>query len=233
MKKILAAAAAAFVLPSYAGDFTNLGALSQQEFHLVSEDLGAAFSYKGVTPARRLGPIGFDVGVEVTQTRLENSALFAKAGAGDLGDVLVPKFHVNAGLFSGIDIGAFIGGTSDLDATVFGMDFRYAILEDTLTTPAVAVRLSGTRTNGMAVQVGTVAADLMVSKTLTMLTPYAGAGIARVSSKASNGLLSDETFNKGRFFAGVNLNMGIANFAVEAEKMGDNASYSAKVGLRF
>jgi hypothetical protein len=31
----------------------------------------------------------------------------------------------------------------------------------------------------------------------------------------------------------VNLNLGIANFAVEAEKMGDNASYSAKVGLRF
>jgi len=233
MKKILAFAATALALPAYAGDFTNLGALSQPEFRLVSEDLGAAFSYKGVTPAKRLGPIGFDVGVEVTQTRFENSSLFAKAGAGDLGDVLVPKFHVNAGLVAGIDIGAFIGGTSDLDATVFGMDLRYAILEDTLTTPAVAVRLSGTRTNGMDVQVGTVAADIMVSKTLTMLTPYGGAGIARVRSKPAVGGLSEETFNKGRFFAGVNLNLGIANFAVEAEKMGDNASYSAKVGLRF
>ncbi|HSW84450.1 MAG TPA: hypothetical protein VLH12_13290 [Usitatibacter sp.] len=233
MKKMLAAAAAVITLPSYAGDFTNLGALSQPEFRLVSEDLGAAFSYKGVTPAKRLGPIGFDVGIEVTQTHFENSSLFAKAGAGDLGDVLVPKFHVNAGLVGGVDIGAFIGGSSDLDATVFGMDLRYAILEDTLTTPAVALRLSGTRTNGMAVQVGTVAADLMVSKTLTMLTPYGGVGIARVRSKASSGLLSDETFNKGRFFAGVNLNMAFANFAIEAEKMGDNASYSAKIGLRF
>jgi opacity protein-like surface antigen len=233
MKKILAAAAAVLALPSYAGDFTNLGALSQPEFRLVSEDLGAAFSYKGVTPAKRVGPVGFDVGVEITQTQFENSSLFAKSGAGDLGDVLVPKFHVNAGLVGGIDIGAFIGGTSDLDATVFGMDLRYAILEDTLTTPAVAVRLSGTRTNGMAVQVGTIAADLMVSKTLTVLTPYGGAGIARVRSKASRGALSEETFNKGRFFGGVNLNMGIANFAIEAEKMGDNASYSAKIGLRF
>jgi opacity protein-like surface antigen len=233
MKMLLAAAAATIVLPAHAGDFTNLGALSQQEFRLVSEDLGAAFSYKGVTPAKRLGPAGFDVGVEVTQTQLENSSLFAKAGAGDLGDVLVPKFHVNAGFFGGFDIGAFIGGTSDLDATVFGMDFRYAVLEDTLTTPAVAVRMSGTRTNGMAIRVGTVAADVMVSKTLTLLTPYGGVGIARVRSKASGSALSDETFNKGRFFGGVNLNMGIANFAIEAEKMGDNASYSAKVGLRF
>ena len=233
MKKILAVAATVLALPAYAGGFTHLGALSQQEFRLVSEDLGAAFAYKGVTPAKRLGPIGFDVGVEITQTQFENSSLFAKAGAGDLGDVLVPKFHVNAGLVAGVDIGAFIGGTSDLDATVFGMDFRYAILEDTLTTPAVAVRLSGTRTNGMDVQVGTIAADIMVSKTLTMLTPYGGAGIARVRSKAAVGGFSEETFNKGRFFAGVNLNMGIANFAIEAEKMGDNASYSAKVGLRF
>jgi hypothetical protein len=31
----------------------------------------------------------------------------------------------------------------------------------------------------------------------------------------------------------VNLNMAFANFAIEAEKMGDNASYSAKIGLRF
>ena len=233
MKRYLAAAAAAVVLPAHAGDFTNLGALSQHEFRLVSEDLGAAFSYKGVTPAKRLGPAGFDVGVEVTQTQLENSSLFAKAGAGDPGDVLVPKFHVNAGFFGGFDIGAFIGGTSDLDATVFGMDFRYAVLEDTLTTPAVAVRVSGTSTNGMAIHIGTVAADVMVSKTLTMLTPYGGVGIARVRSKPSGGALSEETFNKGRLFGGVNLNMGIANFAIEAEKMGDNASYSAKVGLRF
>ena len=147
MKTLLAALAAAIALPVQAGDFTNLGALSQAEFRLVSEDLGAAFSYKGVTPAKRLGPIGFDVGVEITQTHVENSSLFAKGGAGDPGDVLVPKFHVNAGLFAGIDIGAFIGGTSDLDATVFGMDFRYADspvsrwnLDLAGVTPALSIR---------------------------------------------------------------------------------------------
>jgi len=233
MKKILAAAAALVVLPAQAGDFSALGSLSQEEFRRVSEDLGAAFSYKGVTPAKRLGPVGIDVGVEITQTQLENSALFAKAGAGDPGDLLVPKLHVNAGFFAGLDIGAFIGGSSELEATVFGMDLRYAILEDTLTTPAVAMRLSGTRTNGMEVRVGTLAADVMVSKTLTMVTPYAGAGIARVQAKPHGGTLGEETFNKGRFFGGVNLNLGVVNFCVEAEKMGDNSSYSAKVGFRF
>ena len=234
MKRMLAAAFAAFALPAAAGDFTNLGALSQQEFRLVSEDLGAAFSYKGVTPAKRLGPIGFDVGIEVTQTDVEHSALFAKAGAGDQSKILVPKLHVNVGLFGGIDLGAFIGGSSDLDASVFGMDGRFALMEDTITTPAIALRLSGTRTNGMEVRVGTVAADLMVSKTFTAITPYAGAGFARIASKPSGTTaLGEETFNRSRIFGGVNLNLAIANFAIEAEKMGDNTSYTAKIGVRF
>lgn len=234
MKRMLAAAAAAFALPAVAGDFTNLGALSQQEFRLVAEDLGAAFSYKGVTPAKRLGPVGFDIGIEVTQTDVENSALFAKAGAGDQSKILVPKLHVNVGLFGGIDLGAFIGGSTDVDASVFGMDGRFALVEDTITTPAIALRLSGTRTNGMEVRVGTIAADLMVSKTFTALTPYAGAGIARVSAKPNGTTtLGDETFNRSRIFGGVNLNLAIANFAIEAEKMGDNTSYTAKIGVRF
>ena len=233
MKRMLVAAFAAFALPAAAGDFTNLGALSQQEFRLLSEDLGAAFSYKGVTPAKRLGPVGFDVGVEVTQTDVENSALFAKAGAGDQSKILVPKLHVNVGLFGGVDLGAFLGGSSDLDSSVFGMDARFALMEDGLTTPAIALRLSGTRTNGMEVRVGTVAADLMISKTFTAITPYAGAGFARVSAKPNGTTLGDETFNRSRVFGGVNLNLAIVNFAVEAEKMGDNTSYTAKIGLRF
>ena len=234
MKRMLAAALAAFALPAAAGDFTNLGALSQQEFRLLSEDLGAAFSYKGVTPAKRLGPVGFDVGIEVTQTDVEHSALFAKAGAGDQSKILVPKLHVNVGLFGGVDLGAFIGGSSDLDASVFGMDGRFALMEDTITTPAIALRLSGTRTNGMEVRVGTVAADLMISKTFTAITPYAGAGLARISAKPNaTTALAEETFNRSRIFGGVNLNLAIANFAIEAEKMGDNTSYTAKIGVRF
>ena len=233
MKRFIAAALAALAFPAAAGDFTNLGALSQEEFRRVSEDLGAAFSYKGVTPAKRLGPAGFDIGVEVTQTDVENSSLFAKAGAGEQSTILVPKLHVNVGLFAGVDLGAFLGGSTDTGATVAGMDARFSLLEDGITTPAIALRLSGTRTNGMEVRVGTVAADLMVSKTFTAITPYAGAGFARIASKPGGAALQEETFNKSRVFGGVNLNLAIVNLAIEAEKMGDNTSYSAKVGLRF
>ena len=85
----------------------------------------------------------------------------------------------------------------------------------------------------MEVRIGTVAADVMVSKTFTAITPYAGAGFARIASKPHGVALEEETFNKSRVFGGVNVNLAIANFALEAEKMGDNTSYSAKIGLRF
>ena len=61
MKKILLAPLlAALSLPA-AADLTNLNALTQDQFRKLSEDLGAAFSYKGVTPATSLGPWGFDI----------------------------------------------------------------------------------------------------------------------------------------------------------------------------
>jgi hypothetical protein len=233
-KTIAAVAAACCTLPAHAGEFTSVGTLAQGEFHRLAEDLGAAFAYKGVTPATPLGPVGFDVGVEVTGTRMENSSLFALAGAGSHSQLVVPKLHVTKGLFAGFDIGAFAGGTGDVGAALFGGELRYAILDDTVVTPAVAVRLSGTRATGMGdLKIATAAADVMVSKTFVALTPYAGAGVARVQAKVSGGTLAEEKFNKSRVFGGLNVNLVGANFALEAEKMGSNTSLSAKVGLRF
>ena len=74
---------------------------------------------------------------------------------------------------------------------------------------------------------------LVVSKRFVLLTPYAGAGMVRVQSSAHGTSLAEERFNKGRYFAGVNLNLVAANLAFEAEKMGENTSLSAKLGFRF
>jgi hypothetical protein len=235
MRRIAAAvAAAACTLPAHAGEFTSVGTLAQGEFHRLAEDLGAAFAYKGVTPATPLGPVGFDVGVEVTGTRMQDSALFARAGAGSHSQLVIPKLHVTKGLFGGLDIGAFAGGSGDVSAALFGAELRYAIVDDTVVTPAVAVRLSGTRATGLGdLRIGTAAADVMVSKAFVALTPYAGAGVARVQARVSGSALAEEKFNKGRVFGGLNVNLVGANFALEAEKMGGNTSLSAKVGLRF
>lgn len=221
-------------LPIQAADFSTIGTLSQDEFHRISQDLGAAFSYKGVTPATPLGIAGFDVGVEVSETTMENSELFARAGAGNQSRLVVPKFHVHKGLFGGLDIGAFVAAAPDVSASLFGAELRYALMDDGIATPALGVRLSGTRAGGLGdLKLNTAALDLVVSKKFTALTPYAGAGMVRVQSSVNGSGLAEERFNKGRVFGGVDINLLAVNLAFEAEKMGGNTSLTAKVGWRF
>jgi hypothetical protein len=234
LKQIAALIACAVATNSFAGNLDNIGTLTQNQFLKLSTDLGAAASYKGVTPATPLGVTGFDIGIEVTQTQLESTSVFRQAGAGDLDSVYIPKLHIHKGLPAGFDIGAFVSQVSGVSGTLIGAELRYAILDDGVATPALAVRLSGTKLSGVShLDLSTVALDAMLSKKLALITPYIGAGTVRTQSKVNVGGLNEEKINKSRVFVGVNANVLLANVAVEAEKMGDNTSLSAKVGFRF
>lgn len=234
MKIVVAAAAALLSTAAQAADFGSIGSLTQDEFRSLTQELGAAFSYKGVTPATALGVLGVDVGIEVTDTRIENSGVFGRAGAGSVSDIVVPKVHVYKGLPAGFDVGAFVGGATQVSATLIGADLRYALINDTLTTPAIALRLAGTRATGMGdLKVWTASLDAMISKSFALFTPYAGGGMVRTHGTVDHTTLSDESVNRGRGFIGANLNLVGANLAFEAERMGSNTSLSAKLGIRF
>ena len=232
-------AAGAIVLAAAAGsagaaDFSDLSLVPQREFRALSEDLAAAFAYRGITPATPLGPLGFDIGIGVTETKLENSSVFRLAGSSAGSSLLMPRVHLHKGLPGRFDVGAFVAGASEIDAKLFGAELRYAFLDDTLTTPALALRVAGTKATGTGdLSFSTASLDLLVSKKLTLLTPYGGGGVVRASSKAGGVGLAEERFNRTRFFVGLNVNLLAANIALEAEKMGDNTSLSAKLGFRF
>ena len=126
------------------------------------------------------------------------------------------------------------GGTVGMFKGYDGAELRYAILDDTLVAPAVALRLSGTKASGMGdLSHATAALDVMVSKKFIALTPYLGAGTVRVQAKARSTQLAQERFNASRVFGGLNVNLVGVNLAFEAERTGSNTSLSAKVGWRF
>ncbi|MGA9033740.1 MAG: hypothetical protein WB402_14590 [Sulfuricaulis sp.] len=75
MKRTLVSLAVmlAAITPAIAADsIDQINLLNQTEFRNLSEDLGAVASYKGVIPATPLGLTGFDIGVEVSATTLQN-----------------------------------------------------------------------------------------------------------------------------------------------------------------
>jgi hypothetical protein len=223
-------------LPAQAADLDTINALAQAQFRLLSEDLGATLSYKPLSPGEPLGITGFDIGIEVTATKLENTAVFSAAAGGDSTDTLaLPKLHVHKGLPFGFDIGASYSAVPDSNIKVWGAEVRYAILKGSTATPALAVRASYSALDGVdQLKLNTTGLDLSISKGFAMFTPYAGIGKVWVRSTpdASTGL-AEEDFDLGKVFVGINMNLAVINIAVEGDKTGDAKSYGIKFGWRF
>jgi len=238
MKRLLALfCALGIAQPAMASSITTLQALSQSDFRTLSEDLGAALSYKPVTPAAPLGTTGFDMGIELTQTDMsKSSALWSKItnDGSTISKMFVPKLHIDKGLPAGIDIAAFYSRIPSTGITLAGGELRYAVLPGGITRPAVAVRGSYTRLGGVdQLSLDTKGLDISISKGFAMFTPYAGVGQVWVKSTANVASLAAEDLTQGKMFAGANLNLGFSNVAAEVDKTGGIRSISMKLGFRF
>ena len=241
--RLLACAVSAlFVSPAFAGeDIDQLKNLGQSEFLSLSKDLGAAFSYKAIVPAEPMGIMGFDVGLEVTATQMENSDVWKKASsANDSSSVLyLPKLHAHKGLPFGIDVGASYSALPSTDISLMGAEIRYAILDGTFATPALAIRGTYSNLSGIdELDFSTKGIELSISKGFIMFTPYGGVGKVWVNSDPKGDAkdiagLTSESFSENKLFAGISMSLLLVNFTVEADKTGDNTSYSAKVSLGF
>jgi hypothetical protein len=220
-----------------AADLTTIQLLTQAEFRALSEDLGAATSFKPLIPSEAMGITGFDLGLGVTGTKLQNPAVFQKAagGASVSSTLTVPTLRFHKGLPLNIDLGVTYAAPASSNARVLGGEFRWAVLPGSTVVPAVALRASFTSLSGVdQLNLRTTGLDVSISKGFAMLTPYAGIGTVRVKSEAQGSATqASESFSQGKLFAGLNLNLGLVNFLFEGDKTGDATSYSAKFGLRF
>lgn len=237
MKKLLVLTTALVIAqPALAGNITIANLASQTDFRNVSEDLGSALSYKGVVPAESMGVTGFDLGVEVTQTKLaQSAALWNTLTGSNFDNLYVPKLHVTKGLPLNIDIGAFYSAVPTTDIKLMGGELRWAFMPGSTTMPAVAVRGALTKLSGVnQLTLDTKSVDVSISKGIAMLTPYAGIGQVWTNSTpdAATGFTA-ESFSKSKMFAGANLNLGFTNLAIEIDKTGAAKSTSIKLGFRF
>ncbi len=236
MKKIIVLALAMGISQTASAGI-NIGGLgnNQTSFRNVSEDLSSALSYKGIAPAEGLGVVGFDLGVELTQTSLAKSeALWNSMGVSNISKLYVPKLHATKGLPLNIDIGGFISSVPTTGITLFGGEAKWAFLPGSTAMPAVAVRGALTKLSGVSqLALDTKSLDVSASKGFAMLTPYAGIGRVWTNSTPSAGSLTKESFSQSKLFVGANFNLGLMNLAAEYDKTGSAASISGKLGMRF
>jgi hypothetical protein len=233
---LLAAALTVAALPAAADDIDQINQLVQTEFRLLSEDIAAAASYKAVIPAEPLGTTGFDLGFEVTATKLQNESAWDRASSGSApSTVYVPKVHVHKGLPFGLDVGAFYAVVPDSNIALWGAALRYAILAGGVAQPALGLRATYTQLTGVdQLDFNTTGLELTISKGFAFITPYAGLGRVWVKSTpvgVSN--IQPEDFSLGKYYLGANINLAVLNIAVEADKTGEATSYNVKLGWRF
>jgi hypothetical protein len=236
-RRFAAALLAAATAPAFAADINSIQLLSQNEFRLLSEDLGAALSFKPLIPSEALGITGFDLGAAVTGTKLKNVAIIEKASSGgDVPSVLpVPTLRLHKGLPLNLDVGVAFSQVPGTNIRYTGGELRWAILPGSTLTPAVAIRGTLTRLTGVdQLDFDTKSLDISISKGFANVTPYGGIGQVWVKStpKGVPGLRGED-FTQTKVFGGVNVNLGLANLAFEADSTGGTTSIGAKLGLRF
>ncbi|MEX2296580.1 MAG: hypothetical protein WD715_04160, partial [Dongiaceae bacterium] len=213
--------------PAWAQDIDQLQDLAQAQFRLLSEDLGAALSYHAQIPAEPLGITGFDIGVGVTATRMQNAGVLQLATSDDAETTLyVPTIRVHKGLPAGFDIGLTYAAIPGSNIRYTGGELRYAILEGGTASPALAVRGSLTRLSGVdQLAFDTRGLDISISKGFGFLTPYAGIGRVWIESDPrGTGGLQKEEFSLTKVFVGIGMNFAVLNLNVQADKTGDASS---------
>lgn len=227
----------ACVLPVVADDdIDQIAVLSQAEFRDLASDLGATVSYKAVIPIVSLGIAGFDMGAEVTATRIAHRDTWNRASSGGgPSTVYVPKLHIHKGLPAGIDVGAFYAAIPDTNIDVWGAEIRYALVDGGVATPAVGLRGTYSKMSGVdQLALNTKSLELGISKGFTVVTPYAGVGRVWTDAEPAAGTgRAPESLADTKLYAGASFNLLLGNFALEADRTGEVTSYSVKVGFRF
>ncbi len=231
--------AATTTLSSTPADWTAAG---QSGFRALSEEFGAALSYKPVTPAAPLGITGFDIGLEASSTEMSADAKTAwqhLIPGTSVPTLVIPKLYVAKGLPFDIDVAAFYSAVPTTSITLSGAAISYAIIGGGMALPAVTIRGAMTRLGGIEeLSFSTKSLDISISKGFLGFTPYAGVGEVWVTSSTSNATaqaagITSESFNQPKVYVGLNINLGLPNFAIEGDTTGGISTYSAKLGLRW
>lgn len=237
LHRIATAAAFLFISAPALADIDRLQALSQQEFRLLAEELGAALSYKPLQPIAPLGAGGFDIGVAATGTRLKHQDLFERVtGESDFPSTLpVPSLRASLGLPLNLDVSAMYSSVPKTGVTLWGGALSWAAFAGDAVLPAVGVRASYTKMFGVdQLDFNASTLDASLSKGFGPFTPYAGAGkVWSKSTPESTTGLRQESVSQTKVFAGVGIRMSVVNFVLEYDRTGVNNTYGAKLGLRF
>lgn len=194
----------------------------------------AAYHYPrhGASP---LGLVGFSIYADAAVDQDFDDEPFAETVIdGDLtGDLLAfARVGARKGLPGGIDLGVAYGRALGGDIDLVSADLQWAILEGGALSPALGLRLTGSRTvNAEAYELDQYGAELLLSKGFAVLTPYIGGGVVRSEGKLTADVRTlEDSHTRGIVYGGLTLNLLLPKITVEVEKA-EVVQWSARISI--
>ncbi|MFH1287281.1 MAG: DUF6588 family protein [bacterium] len=213
----------------------SIADFAQSELDSFGKQVGFLLSrrqYKGAAP---LGLIGFNIGVEATAVKLEDTSLWNKSYSTSSAPsyLFFPVAHIKKGLPLSVDIGLRGGAAPNADLSLMGGEISYAPLAGSIVTPAVNLFLAYSVLNGgKNFDLNSTSFGASISKGIGILTPYAGISYdqTKLSVQGSSLPLQNTTNSGIRQFVGAKLNMLIFSLCVEAD-FGEMQSYGLSLDI--
>ena len=210
----------------------------QDDFDAVAADLVAAIDYKAAGPAEATGIAGFGIGLVTTYVPVDEDEWNSVTGS-DFSAIGLVGLQANKGLPFDVDVGVYYATAPGSNVDVLGGELRYAILEGSTVSPAVALRLAYVQVSGVDdFDLDSMSYDLSVSKGFGPFTPYAGVGRVDGTADPSAAVTAATGVDKAdveetKFYVGARLSLGFLELTPQFDQVGDATSYSLRMGFSF
>jgi hypothetical protein len=243
MKKWLVVLLLLLAAPAIAGDISFQPGMTQQFFKDFSKDAAGILLYRAVTPAEPLGITGFDVGVEITATGVDDKKDYWKKAFKDSDApsfLVAPKLHAQKGLPFGFDVGLVYSAIPGTNVQYIGGEVKYAVVSGNVLLPAIAVRGSYTTLLGVdQLEFKTYGMEVTASKGVGVgakIIPYASIGQHWSESTPKNLPstlhLSSESFSQTRYAAGAKFQLLLFSVTAEVDYV-EVPSYTLRAGISW
>lgn len=219
-------------------DFSIPADFANSQLNDLVQEAGTMIAYRAVAPAEPGGLTGFDIGIEASFVKIDNSLWEEVLESNDVPSYLpVPRAHVRKGLPFGFDLGASYAMIPSSNIKVIGGELQYAIMDGSMALPALALRGHYSTLRGVDdLDLETYGADAVLSKGFLFLTPYVGVGVLRSdgeytgSNPTLQANLQDQRVTTQRVFGGVQIAMALLRLTLDAE-YAEVPVYTAKLSL--
>lgn len=223
-------------LNSFSDDIVFNSSMTNDEFKMFAKEFGSVISFNPITPAEKLGVLGFDIGGEFIVSDINSNDNYWMALGNQDSQLYTSRIHIQKGLPKGFDVGAMMFKVQDTNASGFGVSLKYTLVDENLVLPSLSFRGTYTKLTGVDdLSMDTMSIGALLSKDFLILTPYASIEAIRISAKEKSELVDLDNVTETVIRKAIGLKFTFLPFlSLNGEiSKGEIDQYSLKLAFRF